>query len=120
MSSLIPKVGETYNTFDDGKISPSRMYQVTIKKVIPFNEIDKETLNRWKEEVKEVYWLYNKETDYFVICEPDEEDNSIEVFVRTTDNRWFSFSDAFLTYSMLDVDGDLYEQMKEYYEVNNE
>ena len=50
---LCPVLGQTYNYFDDGKIRPSRRMEVVITEIIPFNEIDAETLESWKEEVEE-------------------------------------------------------------------
>lgn len=57
---LCPVLGQTYNYFDDGKISPSRRMEVVITEIIPFNEIDAETLEYWKEEVEECNWLTQK------------------------------------------------------------
>lgn len=101
---LIPKVGLSYNCFDDGKINHSRLYTVIVKKVIPFNKIDKKTLKNWLEEVKQCYWLYAKETDYFIKTENEEKE--IEIFVRTIDGSWFSIG-GFLNCGRLDIDGKL-------------
>lgn len=84
-------VGKTYSYFDDGKIRNSREYPCIITAVIPFNQIDEDTLALWKEEVEECYWLYAKETDFFVkaaLIFP----KGIEkvVFVRTKKDTWFS------------------------------
>jgi hypothetical protein len=62
----MPEIGKIYNCYDDGKISESRRYKVTIKEIIPFKEIDKDTLEQWKEEVKECDFLYEKETDFSI------------------------------------------------------
>jgi len=79
---------------------------VVITEIIPFNKIDEQTLSEWKEEVEECYWLYAKETDYFIkgilsIRDAKREDI---IFVRTLDDAWFS-----LGYwgGILDVDGSL-------------
>ena len=91
---LCPVLGQTYNYFDDGKIRPSRRMRVTITEIIPFSEIDEETLNDWKEEVKQCDWLYAKETDYFVKADLKVSDDKVEkiIFVRTINNNdgWFS------------------------------
>lgn len=79
----IPKKGNTYNCFDDGKVSYSRLYTVDIKDVIPFKNIDKDTLENWQKQVEQCYWLYAKETDYFIITENGEDGDA--VFVRTKD-----------------------------------
>jgi hypothetical protein len=103
----IPKINKTYNCFDDGKIRESRKYEVTVIKVIPFGEIDKEILQQWETQIMECYWLYEKETDYFIITSVvDEEDNEDEIFVRTKDNGWFSIG-GFLNCGRMDVDGGL-------------
>ena len=46
----LPEIGRTYNCFDDGKITESRMYQVTIDEIIPFEKADNELLELWEEE----------------------------------------------------------------------
>jgi 16S rRNA U516 pseudouridylate synthase RsuA-like enzyme len=100
----IPKIGQTYNCFDDGKIRHSRLYTVKVKEVIEFDKIDKPTLELWQEAVKECYWLFSKETDYFIKTENGEDGDAI--FVRTKDGGWFSTGD-FMNSGRLDVDGEL-------------
>lgn len=102
----VPKIGNTYNCFDDGKITHSRLYTVDVVEVIPFNQIDKETLTNWKEEINQCYWLYAKKTDYFVKTENGEDGDA--VFVRTKDGGWFSIG-QFMNSGRLDVDGKLTE-----------
>ena len=103
---LCPVLGQTYNYFDDGKIRPSRRMEVVITEIIPFSEIDEETLNDWKEEVEECYWLYAKETDYFVKADLKVSDDKTEkiIFVRTINNNdgWFSLEKK---KKILDKDG---------------
>jgi len=98
----IPKIGKTYNCFDDGKIRESRRYEVTVTKIVPFTKIDDETLLEWKIEVEQCYWLYATETDYFIIT--TDEDNEEEIFVRTKDTGWFGIG-GFLNCGRMDVDG---------------
>jgi hypothetical protein len=106
------ELNKTYNCFDDGKIRESRRIEVIITKIIPFDEIDSETLEFWKEEVEECDWLYAKETDYFVKADLKVSENEIKkiIFVRTINNNdgWFS-----LGYwgGRLDVDGKLTESL---------
>ena len=38
------ELNKTYDYFDDGKIRESRRLPVTIREIIPFSEIDSETL----------------------------------------------------------------------------
>lgn len=107
----VPEVGKEYHTFDDGKIKPSRHAITTIVEVIPFKEADTELLEEWCANVAECYWLYASKTDYFVKAEYH---NETSYFVRTTDGGWFSMG---WFGSRLDVDGSLYEKMKEWYDV---
>ena len=97
----VPQIGKTYNCFDDGKISHSRLYTVDVVDVIPFGKIDKDTLNEWKEQVEECGWLFAKETDYFI-----KTANSESSFVRTLNGGWFS-TGQFMNSGRLDVDGEL-------------
>jgi len=100
----VPKVNQTYNCFDDGKISYSRLYTVDVVGVIPFSEIDEDTFNKWKEQTSNCDWLFAKETDYFVKTENGEAGDA--VFVRTIDGGWFSIGD-FLNSGRLDIDDSL-------------
>ena len=100
----IPKVNETYNSFDDGKIRTSRLYTVDVKEVIPFNKIDKDTYKTWLDEVARYYWIYAKKTDYFIKTDNGEVDE--EIFVRATDGGWFSIG-RLLSGGRLDVSGKL-------------
>jgi hypothetical protein len=104
----VPEVGKEYHVFDDGKISPSRHSIVRITEVIPFADVNhKAFLEEWQQEVQDCYWLYAKETDYFVKAERDDE---TDYFVRTKDGGWFSLG---FFGARLDVDGYLYNKMQE-------
>jgi hypothetical protein len=107
-TSLCPVLGQTYNYFDDGKIRATRRMEVVITEIIPFSEIDKETLNEWEEEVEECNWLYAKKTDFFVRGDLKVSDDIIKkiIFVRTIDknNGWFSLG---WWGGSLDIDGSL-------------
>ena len=108
----IPKIGDIYNIFDDGKINRTRLGGVTITKIIPFKDISKESLEEWKQEVKGCHWLYNKTTDYFIkATDSDDVDGEIctHTFVRATDGGWFSMG---YWASRLDIDGELYKMME--------
>lgn len=98
----VPKIGKTYNCFDDGKISESRRYEVVVKEIVNFKDIDKDTLEQWKEEVKQCDWLYASETDFFI---KTWNGSDIETFVRTKNNGWFGM--GFMCSGRLDVDGNL-------------
>lgn len=108
---MIPKINKTYNCFDDGKITNSRLYTVDIKRVVPFKDIDADTLKIWREAVKQCYWLFSKETDFFIETENGEDGDA--VFARTADGGWFSLGD-FMNSGRLDVSGKLTERLNEY------
>lgn len=104
---VVPEVNKEYHAFDDGKISPSRHDIVKVLEVIPFEIAEPWLIESWKKNVEECYWLYDKETDYFIKTECEgEEDPSY--YVRTTDGGWFSIG---WWGARLDVTGKLYEGM---------
>ena len=86
MKYTLPQINKTYNCFDDGKISISRHYLVTIKEIIPFEEIDETTLKIW-ERAKRDSKVYAKETDYFIKF--IGEDKKEGAFVRCSQGSWF-------------------------------
>ena len=98
----IPKINTEYDYFDDGKIRESRLERVLIKSIIPFSEIDEDTLSDWKIEVAEHYRLYQEETDYFIKAYLLESKTNI-IFVRSKDG-WFSLG---FWAGRLDIDGSL-------------
>lgn len=110
----VPEVGKEYHIFDDGKIRPSRHAIATIAEVIPFKDCtDNALMSTWAEEVTECYWLYANETDYFIKATTTFDSEPL-YFVRTTDGGWFSLG---WFGARLDIDGSLYEKMKENYNV---
>lgn len=118
----VPEVGKEYHIFDDGKIRLSRHYTAKIIEVIPFKETYsvedtmRAVLATWKEEVNENAWfLFARETDYFIKAESNYDKNPL-YFVRTLDGGWFSidYPDCWMG-ARLDIDGSLYEKMKEIY-----
>ena len=111
---VVPEVNKEYHAFDDGKISPSRHDIVKVLEVIPFEIAEPWLIESWKKNVEECYWLYDKETDYFIKTECEgEEDPSY--YVRTTDGGWFSIG---WWGARLDVTGKLYEGMVKRLEEN--
>ena len=108
----IPEIDKTYHIFDDGKVSLSRHYLATIRCIIPFAKADADLVDTWRKQVDECYWLFAKETDYFVVASSVYEDPLY--FVRTTDGGWFSidYSDCWGG-ARLDIDGKMYESMME-------
>ena len=113
---MIPTVGKEYHIFDDGKIRPSRHFIAKILEVIPFEDCkDSDLITAWKANVKDSYWLFATETDYFVKAESNFDEDHL-YFVRTKDNGWFSINiTSWWQGARLDIDGSLYEKMKELY-----
>jgi hypothetical protein len=114
----VPEVGKEYHIFDDGKIRPSRHELVVVDDIIAFKDCcDKKLIRAWKQEVEECCWLYAKETDYIIKASTGE--NKLpRYFVRTVDGGWFSINyPRIWGATRLDLDGSLYKQMKECYNI---
>ena len=113
---LIPELKKEYHIFDDGKIRPTRCSKCVIVDIIPFNECtDEELLKAWEQNVSDCYWLFNKETDYFIKANSGFDEYPL-YFVRTTAGNWFSINYPNLWMgARLDIDGSLYNQMVEWY-----
>lgn len=106
----LPEIGKTYNCFDDGKISKSRMYQVTIYEIIPFEKADNKLLELWEDEGLPSYWLFDK-TDYFIKFTSNEfKDEPNGVFARTKDGGWFGLGNYWNS-GRLDIDGFLTQSL---------
>ena len=106
----LPEIGKTYNCFDDGKIRESRMYQVTIDEIIPFEKADNELLELWEKEGLPRYWLFEK-TDYFIKFTSNEfKDEPNGVFARTKGGNWFGLGNYWNS-GRLDIDGSLTESL---------
>ena len=107
----IPQVGKRYHCFDDGKITFSRHYIVKVSEVLghmAFKKKYPELFNIWREQSKDHYWLYSRSSDKFVITKNDDSEYT-EVFVRTKQGGWFSFSESFLCGGKLDVTSEVDE-----------
>mgnify|MGYP003312092467 CR=1 FL=1 len=114
----VPEVGKEYHIFDDGKISPSRHFIAKITAVLPFEKVadpESQLYRAWEENIMEAHWLFAQDTDYFIKAESSYDKNPL-FFVRTADGGWFSidYPDCWMG-ARLDIDGSLYEKMKEYY-----
>ena len=106
----LPEIGKTYNCFDDGKIRESRMYQVTIDEIIPFEKADKQLLELWEEEGLSCDWLFDK-TDYFIKFTSTEfKDEPKRVFARTKNGWWFGLGNYWNS-GRLDIDGSLTDSL---------
>ena len=111
----VPEVGKTYNFFDDGKISYSRLYTVYVVRVIPFSECSDEEKSEWEETSSECDWLFANRTDYLVFTENGEAGSAI--FARTIGGGWFSLG-LFMNSGRLDIDGALTKWLEETYPEN--
>ncbi len=146
MENILPKVGNTYKFYDDGKITPSRKYDATVLRIIPKEEAksimfpmyccedsdyeettfvfkdetpmtEKSLYDIWEKEVKHYDWLYTTDTDYFIECSIPKYDKFPIWFVKTQDGGWFSIDIQFFWQSgKLDVDGHLTENLKQWLE----
>jgi len=108
----VPEVGKTYNCFDDGKISYSRLYTVDVVAVTPFDECSQSDKDEWKEKSSECNWLYSQNTDFLVFTENGEDGDAI--FARTVDGGWFSIG-WFMNSGRLDINGELTKWLEETY-----
>lgn len=104
----LPKIGEIYDCYDDGKIRDSRRYSVKIKGIIPFYQANNDIISEWRQAVDTYNWLFDRETDYFIIADSYEIPSEItqSIFVRTINKGWFSIGDL-LNSGRLDLDGDM-------------
>ena len=136
----IPKIGEYYHFFDDGKKSPSRHYICKVERIIPFNEAKNIIMNTprgnnidedgnwintftdmslediWEDEVLQCSWLFAPETDYFIEAScPVYDDNNLW-FARTKYGGWFSMNiQSWWQSGELDVDGEIFEDIIEFW-----
>lgn len=116
MMQPVPKVGDVFPFFDDGKIKPTRLYKATVTKVIKKWHAPLKVRRAWRRERKECYWLYAANTDYFIYCSIPKYDKKPVIFVRTINGGWFSFDfPAFWMSGLLDVDGTAREIYEQYY-----
>ena len=129
MKQEVPRVGKQYEFYDDGKIKNSRRYTATIvsvrsaqladSKIFTIDEYPdgreggKQTVVKtlkeiWEYEVKDCYWLFAEETDYFIEASIPKYDKDNIWFARTKDGGWFSMDiQNFWQGGRLDVDGSL-------------
>ena len=138
----IPKIGERYPLFDDGKLNNTRLYYGDVLRVLTPEEAKDEKVLRleqlteglstskddyglverslvevWMDEIKKADFLFSPETDYFVEVTSPEYDEHNLWFVRTKEGGWFSMDiQSDWQGCELDVDGSLLEEMERRYE----
>lgn len=117
----LPKIGQRYHFFEDGKSEPSRHYIIEVTNLVPFEAVtDGELLDIYDTEVKECDFLYAPETDYCVYGRKVLSNNVLDmddefIFIRTNYGGWFSFGHWFED-GQLDVDSSKYNEIVEYWE----
>lgn len=110
----VPKVGEKFHFFEDGKSGPSRHYIVKIVDVKKFEDVDDELKERIRDEQETCDWLYAPETDYVITgLVPGD----VQYFIRTDDGGWFSI--GYITAGRLDIDGSRYRNIKSWWTPEN-
>ena len=116
----VPEVGERIKFFDDGKTGYNRRYWATVLEIIPAEIVktDNHKLYKgWKTAAKDCYWLYAKETDFFIKADVEEYDEDPCYFVRTIQGDWFSIDYPHdWMGGLLDIDDRRWNEVKIYYE----
>ena len=139
----IPEIGKFYHFFDDGKTSPGRHYICKVERILTMDEAKNEPIvvpnwaeclerddltytlatiyDNWQDEIERCDWLFDTETDYFIECSCPKYDENNLWFVRTKNGGWFSMDiQSSWQGGRLDVDGSIYEAIKEDYKKWNE
>lgn len=139
----IPKIGEFYHFWDDGKSSPGRHYVCKVENIITPEEakniivtvpewnfstkseelIDKSLFDHWVSRKTDHHWLYADATDFFVgaSCPHYDDNNLWFVRTKTYNNGWFSLDiQSWWQGGRLDIDGSIYDyNVKNYKESFN-
>ena len=145
MENILPKVGNIYKFYDDGKLNLSRQYDAKVIRIIPKEEAksimfpvyccedsywdetttvyrdeepvgEKSLYDVWTEEVKYHDWIFATDTDYFIECSIPKYDKYSIWFARMKDGNWFSMDiQSSWQCGKLDVDNHLTEIMEEAY-----
>lgn len=91
----IPKKSKKYSYFDDGKIKPSRHSFMKILDVVPFNKASWELRDYWEEMKEETPWVFEEETDYFIIgyemSDGTYDNLYTTLFARAEGGGWYGF-----------------------------
>lgn len=121
----VPKVGEFYHFWDDGKTSPSRHYICKIERIVNLKEAAEimvdyfETkmslVNAWKRDANQHDWLMAKETDVLIEISCPKYDDEKLWAARTKDGGWFTMNiQSSWQGGRVDVEGKIYESALEY------
>lgn len=128
----LPKIGEYYHFFDDGKISMSRHYICRIERIISSeesknikvkvprwnfkknkNDFEEITLwDRYHEQIKYHDWLYLPITDFLIEASCPTYDKDNLWFIRQKGGGWFSIDvQNGWQGGELDITGEIFENV---------
>ena len=126
----LPKIGEYYHFWDDGKSSASRHYICKIERIITEEEskniivevpeydwvkgedimVKKTLYEQYQEQALEHDWVYMPITDYLIEASCPNYDNNNIWFIREKNGGWFSIDvQNFWQSGELDVTGEKFE-----------
>lgn len=130
----LPKVGEEYDFFDDGKRTLNRHYKATVKRIITIEEAKSLKFKycyaeEWEPEEWSLYDIYKKEqeehdwifggidTECFVECSIPKYDDDMIYFAQAKYDGWFSL-DVTNTWQggRLMLDSTVYDNLIKEYE----
>lgn len=101
-----PKVGDLIPFYDDDKTGGSRRYIAEVVDIIPFAKAPASVIKRWRNEVNECDWLYDKYTSHFIVIRVPQYDDNLLYCAQDQEDGWFSFdNEKWWQSGRLDVDG---------------
>ena len=112
--SPIPETGKKYHCFDDGKITFSRHFIIQVDEVLGHQQFKKKYPNqfiRYRNAVKNTYWLLSAHSDKFIITHNGENDE-FGVYVRTKQGGWFGIGNWWNS-ALLDATGKAWKHLVE-------
>lgn len=136
----IPKVGEKFNFFDDGKISLSRVHIAEVKQILTYGEAkemkvsvmcdtglettEMSIVERWKQEIEDstpgLKCNFAEDTDVFIICSIPTFDDYDIVFARTEGGYFRSMDiQCFWQTGVLDISWEASRSLISFIEESN-
>ena len=128
----VPKIGEFYHFWDDGKTSMSRHYICKVERIVIPSQaklieveipewdyddgenkfIKTNVYDVWRQEIRACDWLYTDNTDYLIEASCPNYDEHNLWFARTKDGGWFSINIQNSWQSgRLDIDGKIFDNV---------
>lgn len=101
--TIYPEIGKRYACYDDGKIKFSRLYYVTVEKIVPYSSLDKDLKDKYMECVRDHDYLFKQEPVNLLLVKLDNKDADAEYLFPTIDGGWFGIE--YMGPGRLDVDG---------------